>query len=297
MTASGCFLPATFWRAFFVLLLESWSRAAAPSGPPPELSQLGRPSVAEAKQILEQFQRSGIPGQYFLEIELHALPRRGATVVYRGRMWGGRNEIGAISRVELTDGKGKIHRLLIQNGPRPAVWRLAGTKPERVSIAASFEPVIPGVELTAFDLQMPFLYWPDGQYEKLTRSFRGRPADVFIFKAPTEFARPVLKVTGARVYLDSQYNALMQTELLGDNAVLKTMSLIDLKKIVDPVSKDDAWIPKSLEWRNETTRDKTRLLVKAAALKQQFAPVLFTPEALSETIASPAAAHLVRLER
>ena len=301
MTRSCKFTPATFWRAFFIcvcLAATSFGASKGPSAPPPDLAQFGKPDEAEAQRILEQFRRSGIPGEYFLDFELHALPRRGKRVVYGGKLWGGRNETGAINRVELIDGDGKVHRLLVQNGERSAVWRsIAGGPVEQVTASALFEPVIPGVELTAFDLQQPFLYWPSATLEKISR-IRGRPAHAFLFQAPGGFAASSKGVAAARAYLDTQFNALMQTELLGSNGrVVKTTALIDLKKITDPHSGREQWVPKSFDVRNEVTRDKTRFVVKAVALDLELLPAVFEPATLSEQIQPPAAGRTVRLDR
>lgn len=298
MSSSCAVTPATLWRAFFVgCVLSVTAFGAVPVSAPPDLAQIGRPAAEEARDILEEFRKSGIPGAYFLEFELHALPRRGATVVYRGRFWGSRNDDGAINRVELVDGAGKIHRLLVQNGVRPAVWRLAGEQVEPIGVAASFQPAIPGVEITAFDLQMPFLYWPEATYEKIAR-IRGRPAHAYLFRAPAAFLAQHPNVTAARGYLDTQYLALMQTDLIGPkNTVVKTTTLMDLKKIVDPQTGADQWIPKSFDVRNEETRDKTRFLITGVALKQQFPAAVFQPASLAENIASPAPGRIVRLDR
>lgn len=295
------FGPAKPWRTFFLYVLSAAFALAASKGlprPPSELAQFGKPDAAEAQRILEQFRNSGIPGEYYLQFELHSLPRRGKKAVYRGRLWGGRNEHGAITRVALTDDAGKIHRLLVQNGERAAVWRRAPDgEVEQVRASALFEPVIPGVELTAFDLLQPFLYWPESTLEKIAR-IRGRPANAFLFTAPEGFEGGPAGVAAARAYLDTQFNALMQTELLGANGrVLKTTALVDLKKIADPVTGHEQWIPKSFDVRNETTRDKTRFVVTAAALNLQLVPAVFEPAALAEDIQPPQAGRLVRLDR
>ena len=297
--AIGTFTPAIFRRAFFVVatcvtLLVATQAANVPVKPP-ELSQMGKADPEEAARILEQFRRSGIPGQYYLEFELHALPRRGEEQIFQGRLWGGRNEQGAISRVELTDAKNQKHRLLIQNGEHAAVWKFTQGKVAALSVAELFQPLIPGVEVTAFDVQMPFLYWPDATLEKITR-MRGRPSNAFLFRAPASFTQQHAEVTAARAYLDTQFNALMQTELLGANdRVVKTTSLLDLKKITDPVTRREQWIPKAFDVRNETTRDKTRFVIKAVALDLELAPAVFQPASLAEEIAPPARG-LVRID-
>lgn len=294
MSRLGKHTPAFLRRAFFVGVAVATAHAAAP-GPnrPPELAQVGLPDAGEAKEIIDQVRRAGIPGQYFLEFQLRVLPRRGAETTYRGRWWGGRNAQGAITRVELTDGEGKVHRLLVQNGEKPAVWRWSGGSVSEVGAAALAEPVIPGVEVSAFDLQMPFLFWPDVTVEGLRRGFRGRPANVFLFKAPASYGG----ITAVRAYFDTQFNAIIQTETLGGNGrLLKTMSLMDLKKVTDPQTKAERYIPKSFDVRNDQTRDKTRFQVTGAALDLELVPAVFEPASLAEPIQSPAAGRIVRIE-
>lgn len=300
MSSSGQSTPATFWRAFFVSCVVAASAAAAvPRGPLPELSQIGAPDAEKAREILEEFRQSGIPGSYFLEFELQSIPRSGPATIYRGRYWGGRNEQGAISRVELSDAAGKTHRLLVQNGEKARVWRLVDGKVQPVDDASSFEPLLPGVHVSAFDLQMPFLYWPDATYEKLTRGYRGRPTHTYIFRAPPTFDAGKSGVTAVRAYLDTQFNALMQTELLGPDRVLKTMALGELKKVPGT----EQWVPKTFDFRDEEARDqgdrkagyKTRFVITAVALEMEFPPALWEPAALTENV-SPPRGRLVRLE-
>jgi hypothetical protein len=180
-------------------------------------------------------------------------------------------------------------RLLTQGGASPALWRWtegSGAKAEPASIDALFEPVA-GTDLTAFDLQMPFLYWPDFVYEGLAR-MHGRPAHQFLFFPPADVTlhNPLLR--GVRTYLDTQYGALVQAELIGgDDRPLKVFSLIDLKKV------GDQWIPKTIDFRNETTRNKTRFAVTGAALNQTFPAGTFDPAHLPEVLATPA--ELVKL--
>ncbi len=265
-------------------------RAAAPGPTAPDFSTRATPSAAEAAQILEQVRHVGIAGDHYLEFELHALPRRGDETVYKGKLWGTRDERGPRWRFVLTDAAGKERRFLVQNGTQPAVWRWADGKTEMLGVAAWFQPLLDGVDLTPFDLVTPYIFWPDAKIEKLTR-LRGRPTHQFIFMPPAAFTLQHKDLGAVRAYFDGQYNAMVQSELLGPDAkVLKTLSLVDLKKV------GEQWIPKSIDVRNETTRDKARFQVTAAALAIQLAPALFTPAQLDEMVAAPTGAALVRID-
>ncbi|MES2697303.1 MAG: hypothetical protein V4773_27810 [Verrucomicrobiota bacterium] len=292
---AGNIAPAPFRRAFFFLSLAALTtggalRAATPPVKPPDLSQAGKADPVEAARLLQQFRQSGIPDEYYLEFELRALPRRGEEQVFKGRLWGGRNTVGAITRIELTDAANGKHRLLLQNGERGGVWKFVEGKVVALGVAELFQPLLPAVEVTAFDVQMPFLYWPDASLEKLTRLY-GRPTNSFFFKAPAGFSAPQVEVVAARGYLDTQYNAMRQTELLGkDNRVLKTFSLLSFKTV------DGQLMPKSADYRNEVTRDKTRFAVTAAAVKLKLAPAVFDPATLVRDAELPARAKIVPLD-
>lgn len=287
--------PASAWRAFFVLAFLACcpvtARAATAAATKlPDLAQVGLPDAAGALALLERFRSTGIAGDYYLEFELRALPRRGDERIYRGRLWGSRNDQGAISRVQLVDAVGGIHRWLLQNGPVSAVWKLTGSQvtvlPERSLLA----PLIPGVELSAFDLLMPYLYWTDFKLTRLDR-VRGRPAHTFVFRPPAAFVQAHPEVAAVRAYLDTQFNVLMQAERLAANgAAFTTFSLGELKKI------GEQWMLKSIDLRNETTRDKTRFVVTAAALGLEFSSELFAPARLVEDVSPPRADRLVKIE-
>ena len=290
MANLGKFAPAIIWRAFFILgPLMVPGFAAAPMNAPPELAQVALPDAAEIARILVQFRQTGIAGDYFLEFELRTLPRRGPEKTFQGKMWGSRNAEGAITRIMLTDAAGREQRLIVQNGGQPAVWRLDDKRVVQLDVAALFEPVIPGVNLTAFDLQMPFLYWPGVTLEKVTR-MRGRPAHVFVFRPPAAFAAKNPRLGAVRAYLDTQYNAPTQIETIDrDGRVSKTLSLLDLKKV------GEQWIPKSFEVRDETTRDKTRLVVSGAALNLALPSAVFAPAGLTDDVRPPAAERILKI--
>ena len=291
--------PALAWRAFFVgaLLCVGSAVIGAVSRPAaPPLLQTGKPDPEEGRAALEQMRRLGIAGDYFLEFQLRVMPRRGAESTIGGRLWGSRNATGAISRVslQLPPPAGQVsaeRRLLIQNGRQSAVWRWdAGGSVAVLGVGSLFEPLVPNADLTAFDLQMPFLFWDEFTYEGVAR-FRGRPAHVLVLRPPAAFATKYPKLAGVRVHLDTQFNALVQTELLdGDAKVLKTLSVIDLKKV------DEQWIVKTIDVRDETTRNKTRFSVVAAGLGLDFSRIVFEPGQLGTEIQAPPAGDLVRID-
>jgi len=251
---------------------------------PPELAQPSKPSQDDGRQILDQFRSQGILGDYFLQFELRVLPRNGDERVISGRMWGTRNAAGPLSRVSVFAPTGagvREVRLLVQGGPQPKLWRWQdGGAAELLGTEALFQPVA-GTDLTPFDLQMPFLYWPDSAYEGLVR-MNGRPTHRFLFKPPAAVAERCPALRGVRAFLDTQYTALVQAEYLGaSGSSIKAVSLLDLKKV------GEQWIVKSLDLRDETTRNKTRFLVTAAAINQRFDESVFDSARLAEEAPVP----------
>lgn len=295
MGQNGQFSPATFWRAFFFMVLGLAGFAAAQAANPasskiPDLAQIGKPDEAGARVLLERFRSTGIAGDYYLEFELRALPRRGEERIYRGQLWGSRNDQGSITRIQLQDAAGQSLRWLLQNGSAAGVWTFRAGKLEPQPDRALLAPLIAGVELSAFDLLMPYLYWPDFQLTRLER-VRGRPAHEFVFTPPALFRQAHPEVMAVRAFLDTQFNMLMQAERVAVNGqVLTTFSLGELKKI------GEQWMLKSIDLRNETNRDKTRFVVMAVALNLEFSPSLFEPARLSEEVQPPRSDRIVRLD-
>lgn len=259
--------------------------------PPARYAQIGEPDQAEGRKILEAFRRQGISGDYFLQFDLRVLPRRGETrVVSGGRLWGGRTDAGPVSRVELpATADSPARRLLVQNGVHGAVWQATGEGGASVPAPAALFSPLAGTGLTAFDLQMPFLFWEDFVFEGLA-PVRGRPAHVFLMYPPEAVAALRPDLAGVRVYLDTQFGALVQSEQIGEGErVLKSMAVLDIKKV------DDQWMVKTIDLRDEVSRDKTQFVVTGAALGLDFSPMLFTPDLLGREVAPPDAARVRRL--
>ena len=253
--------------------------------PPARYIQFSEPDQVEGRKIIESFRQQGIAGDYYLEFNLRVLPRRGDTrVVTGGRFWGGRNETGPVSRVELpATADAAALRLLVQNGAQGAVWVFppvgiaTTTVTEQASAAALFTPLA-GTDLTAFDLQMPFLYWGDFVFEGLA-PVRGRPAHVFLMYPPEDIAAQRPELAGVRVFLDTQFGALVQAQQIGaEERVLKSITVLDLKKV------DDQWMVKTIDLRDEATRNKTQFVVTGAALGLDFSGVIFDPAQLSQPV-------------
>ena len=276
----------TVWCLAF--LLAGTAVAQRRVRPEPRYAFTGTADQAEGRRLLEEFRRLGLAGDYALEISLRVLPRRGAERTVSGRMYGTRNERGPVSLVEFPAGTPGARRILVQNGPQSAVWTVPADGAAVVAVGAGqlFAPLA-GTDLTAFDLQMPFLFWEDFVFEGVV-SVRGRPAHRFLAYPPPEIAAARPELAGVRFYLDTQFSALVQAEELGpENTPVKTISVLDLKRT------QGQWIVRSIDLRDEATRNKTRFRIEGAALGLALPPVVFSPEHLP---VSPDLGAAVRIE-
>ena len=247
----------------------------------PRYITVAPPDQAEGARILGEFRQLGLPGDYYLRFNLEVLPRRGERFEVPGELWGSRNEIGPISRMVIRPaGTAPEERILVQNGAETRSWSWNGEDAQPLPVSQALDPLA-GTQATVFDLQMPFVHWTDFVFEGVTR-VRGRVAHAFLLYPPEDFAAAHADVAGVRIYLDMQFHALMQAVVLDANErPRRTMTVLDLKKV------GDQWIVKSIDLRDERTRDKTRFRVTGVALDLDYSPALFEPESLGETIAAP----------
>jgi len=307
------FSPAGFWRAFLCALLLAFVSVSG---------GVARADVAEAEvlelegaEILRELRSVELEGDIHLRFELKVLPRRGRARVFSGELWGSRNTEGPVSRVVLYDDAAEVvtreqakaatraqaeaveggvgvssaqrpvRTLLIQNGVAPQVWvyEAGMAAAERLPERDWHAPLLADAEISAFDLLMPYLYWEDFDFEGGDKVL-GRAAHRFLFRAPSraEESEGTEEPSGrvaVRAYFDQQFHALLQSKLIGaDGAVAKTLTVRDLQKI------SGQWMLKSIDLRNERTRDKTRFEVQEAELGLELSTRIFTPDSLGKTV-------------
>ena len=257
--------------------------------PQPQLSQSGLPAPAEALQFLARFRQAFNSEPCYLEFDLQELPRRGDERQFHGRLWRGRGEDGPIARLSFSGQDGGEHRLLVQSGTRSALWTFDGNAAIPQQAEALFSPVLPGLEMTPFDLQMPFFYWQDVRLTAVTR-IRGRPSYVFVFRPPADFNVGNSGLTAVRAYLDTEFEAPVQFEVLGKSGgVLKTWSLLDMKQV------QGRWIVREVDVRNDATRDKARFIVTGVAFDPSLPTGLFEPGRLADVMGPPPADRIAHI--
>ena len=254
--AAGCALPALAQNDKFTLPID---RPAT-----------GNANQADGARILADFQRGGIAGDYWLSFELRVLPRKGPERSVTGTLFGARGPSGPLSRLTIPG-----ERWLIESGPQPSAWLAAGGAAPHQLEAGEAGLAVAGTDVTVFELQMPFLYWTDFTYEGLAQ-MRSRPTHSFVLRPPAGQPSPVAGLTGVRVFLDSEFRALVQAEELGAGGVVeKSITLLDIKKV------GEQYLMKAIDVRNHRTRDKNRFAITGAALGLELPLATFSPENLT----------------
>jgi len=282
---------------FALLLLALWSlpangqRRILDRSP---LDTVGKePSQEVGWEVLKTFRSLGWDGGYHWRVQLKIMPRREKTRYLNGIIYGDRTDSGPISRIDIieqpmdVDADGnpterQVLRLLLQSGQNPyALQKRSGEAgpPQVVSSADAMEKIA-GSEFSPFDLMAPYVYWPHFRYEGRT-TFRGSPTHLFWMYPPEEDEPLKERISGVRLYINDQFNVLIQTEIFGATGrKLKTIYIIGVNKV------DGQTIFKELDARNEVTRDKTRLKIVDASMGLDLPDSLFTAQSLMEDLQS-----------
>ena len=219
---------------------------------------------AEGEQRLRSFRQMWVEGDFSLKYTLQFIPRRGERQDIAGTIWSSNIADGPVSQIRIHSEPAED--LFLKNGPYASVLKRTHPSNEwsKVTTQGWFDPVDKGVTITAFDLMMPFIYWNDWNYEGVTK-VRGRVAHAFLMLAPKGLDANPLGLHGVVVFLDESFNAMLKADYVSkEDEVIKSFRLLDLKKV------DGIWLPKTVDFLNERTRDKTRLIIKEAALNRDF---------------------------
>jgi hypothetical protein len=277
-------VPAVLF--FFLLGLAPWAVPPAAAQPGvrggnervPDFRAIDR---AEGERRMENFRHQRLAGDYCFHFELVHLPRSGDPVVRRGRMWGSWNREGPVSRVLLQAspssrpaGDGENLEFIVQNGPRSAVWMRRGGEGifRALEGVGRFEPILPGINYSAFDLQMPFVFWEEFVYEGPGRAL-GRAAQLFLMIPPDGGAAEQAGIESVRLVLDESYDALLRAEVVGEDGNVRSSFRVRKFKRVQ-----DQWIVRTVDLFDPAARDRTRFEVTAAATGITLDPRIFDPD-------------------
>lgn len=243
-----------------------------------------RIDAEEGAQRLDAFRQQRLDGDFCFEFELAYKPRKARTVRYQGMMWGSWNELGPLTRFrvapvrpeagEFVDSLKEVE-LIIQNGVSPKAWiRRAGQGTfTMIEGEDLFDPILPGLLYSPFDLQMPFLYWENFTYEGPTLIGTTRIAQQFLMQPPAESASAKRGISGVRVGLDDTYNALWRIEVLNAREEIASRFAVESFQKVQ-----EQYIVKRITLTNYPSKDRTTFDVEAASVGIFLNRDLFCPD-------------------
>ena len=247
--------------------------AQAKGRPNPQFATPDQINPAEGTKILAAFRSARTQGDYAFAFELINRPRGGEERTYCGAMWGSWEADGrSITRADISLEGGHTLRMIYEGGmDGVALSALDSTPAAKVAGAARYAPIIEGLTLTPFELQMPFMHWTDYVYEG-TRKLVGRPAHYFLLYPPKGFERA--EVGAVRVAVDADFMVMLSAEELDqDGKPLKSFRINDFAKV------DGQWFVKEIDFVDERTKDRTRFKVVDARLGLSLPAAVFAPDA------------------
>lgn len=238
--------------------------------------------AGEAKALLESFRSYSYPDDYCFRFRVRYYPYRKKTVEAFGTLWGIFDPVTRTHyqrvHLETRDPDSPrnflaIGRYLFIRGPIPEAWKL-GDNDEAVQLQPEewSSPLIEEMSITVGDMLMPFLYWDKSEYVGPSQ-VKARPAQSFVMSSTVESGDS--SALSVRVAFDDEFKGLLQSEWLAEDAsVLRSIELVSLKKV------QGQYIPRTMDYRDLTRRDKTRIDIQAAAMRVHLDPLLFIPSNL-----------------
>lgn len=238
----------------------------------------------EGAERIASFRSQRLDGDFRFEFILEHLPQFAEKFRYSGTMWGSWNERGAISRFSIEipredGGPAGLIELIIQSGLNPEVWlrKKSDESFRLIEKEALFEPIVPGIVYTPFDLLMPFIYWTDYTYVGPTRK-SSRVAQQFDLFPPEDSIYASRGITKVRVGLDNEYDTLLFVEVNGKDSEPKSRFSVEGWKKVD-----GRYIVKTISLEDLDSSARTRFIVEEAEVGLSLDPgAFFNPDTIVE---------------
>jgi hypothetical protein len=242
----------------------------------------------QSDQVLQLFRQSRIPGNFFLKFNIIHKPRLGENKKpVEGALWAGWADFGPQVRGEIfdSDGQTQLSFVAVKNFKQSSLWISNNLKPAQAGNShEASEPIVPGLILSAFDINLPFTHWKETKYTATLRS-RGRGVHFFEALNPTQ-SEPAKVVYG----IDRTFGALTEATYYSQTGkITRTLKIEDFAKV------DGQWMVSTCSIRDETTRDIDVLKITDAAVRINLLEQTFTPESLVEKAKFPTPAELKNL--
>ena len=235
-----------------------------------------RLSESAARERIDHFRMQRLAGDYCFRFELEHIPARGEPAVWTGTLWGSWNRLGPVARVAIDLKRDNEVmqpvrlEMISQNGRTPRAWvrRGRGERFEPLTGEPYFEPLVEGLNYSAFDLQMPFIYW-DHHYVGPSFSINRQE---FRMIPPEQSDARRNGVAAVELALDEEFNALRRIDVIGeDGDAISTLSVVSFKQV------EGQWIVKVIDLLDRSTRDRTRFRVKEAMVGIRIPETTFDP--------------------
>lgn len=242
----------------------------------------------QSSQILQLFRQSRIQGNFFLKFNIVNKPREGENKrPIEGALWAGWADSGPQVRCEIFDSEGstQLSFIAVKNNKQSLLWISNNLKPaQSANSHEASEPIVPGLILSAFDINLPFTHWKDTKYTATLRS-RGRGVHFFEAINPTS-GEPAKVVFG----IDRTYGALTEATYYNQTGkITRTLKIENFAKV------DGQWIVSTCSIRDEATRDIDILKITDAAVRINLLDHTFSPDSLVEKAKFPTPAELQHL--
>ncbi len=240
--------------------------------------------ASEQNSYLQSLRNQRIDGDYCLKFQLIHKPRRGSSQYYDGTLYGSFSENRPMIRVllkarghlgsDLSGSTVVLTEIIIHGGASSSAWLRRNLSDTFLLMQGTetLNPLVPNLLFRTFDLQMPYVHWPNYCYVGPDRIGRAGGVQVFNMYPPAESPAALTGVESVRISLDSSYSALRRASILlkGEvvDSVLETRSFAKVQ---------NQWILREVALSDPTTKDCTSFKVSSVALGITLDSSIFNP--------------------
>ena len=236
----------------------------------PEVKSL---SSQEAMQRLAAIRSQRFDGDYVFSFTLEHMPKRGSVQVFHGTLWGRWQNAFPKLRLKIhsEDPNQPPREWLIHAGKKLNGWKANHDgEMQPLSNESLYDPLLPVLNYSAFDLAFQFLFWENAQYVGPLR-VHGTPAHVYrLLPDPNQSPVPYSYL---RIVLHAGHNTLMRADFFDQSEqLLKSLNVRSFKKV------QDEWLVKEIDALDPIQHHKTRFTTHRAALNRDMPPSYFDAE-------------------
>ncbi len=274
------FKQSAVWGLLLLLILQLSPSLIAQPRIQHRLPEADRLDTDEAAEVLARFRSYTYDTDHLLRFRLKHLPFRARGNTYHGFLMGSfdPNTLTHLQRITIEtprsafreDPASPIKEILIIRGFEYAVYTKVGEEVTLLDESEYLTPILEDLEITYFDLLIPFLYW---NYEYSGPSqLKARPIQTFtMFPPKGQYSASGLD--RLIISLDDEASGLLRYQAYdAEETLIRTMELLSIQQ------SDGLAIPRRIDYKNQLTRDKTRIEIIAASMDENFSKDAFQPD-------------------